>query len=96
MSDKNTLTEQDRARYASIIDGFRSDIAETNGFAGTRIYTSTKRRDHHCVLSDDDIRAIRADARTLEELSAEYGVAPASIWRIKKRTTYRHVTEHQQ
>ena len=42
-------------------------------------------------LSDDDIRAICADARYYKEISAQYGVSVPTVWGIKHRYIYAHV-----
>lgn len=42
-------------------------------------------------LTDDDVRAIRADARLLDEIAADYGVSRSLIWRIRTRKSWKHV-----
>jgi hypothetical protein len=40
---------------------------------------------HGCKLTDDDVRAIRADGRPQREIAAEYEINPATVCRIRNR-----------
>lgn len=42
-------------------------------------------------LSEDDVRAIRKDPRSLNDLAAVYGVDMKQIHRIKRRENWKHV-----
>jgi hypothetical protein len=42
-------------------------------------------------LTPDQVRAVRADARSSRQLAAVYGLAGANIRRIRRRETYRSV-----
>lgn len=42
----------------------------------------------HRKLTDDQIRAIRADRRKLREIASEYGVAVSTVWAIRRRASW--------
>lgn len=42
-------------------------------------------------LSEDDVRAIRADSRAVRVIAADYGVSNPTIHGIKARRTWKHV-----
>lgn len=44
-------------------------------------------------LTEDDVRAIRKDNRTLVSIAADYGVTFALIGAIKRRRIWKHVRE---
>jgi hypothetical protein len=51
-------------------------------------------RNYNTNFTEDDIRTIRlrlSSGETCVHISADYGVVPATIWRIKKRKNWRHV-----
>jgi hypothetical protein len=58
-----------------------------------------KKRERHPIgmahgrakLTEDDVRAIRADIRSQAQLSKLYGVTKTNIYSIKRRETWKHV-----
>lgn len=51
-----------------------------------------KGTDHHAAkLTEADVRAIRADARLLALVAADYGMCFQSIWNIQQRKTWKHI-----
>ena len=42
-------------------------------------------------LTEDQVRAIRADTRTYRAIAADYAIVPSAIHQIKTRKTWRHV-----
>ncbi|WP_107327480.1 HNH endonuclease [Agrobacterium pusense] len=48
--------------------------------------------DHHDVkLTEDEVRAIRADGRKQRDIAADYGVSQSAIMMIKTRRNWRHL-----
>jgi hypothetical protein len=43
------------------------------------------------ALTEDDVRAIRADSRPQRSIAASYGISQPAVWQIKKRRTWTHV-----
>lgn len=43
-------------------------------------------------ITEDDVRAIRADSRYQAVIAAEYGISQTGVGRIKNNLTWRHVT----
>lgn len=70
-------------------------------FLGTRTENAADRdakqrqargtRNHSAKLTDDDVRAIRADPRGVRRLSKAYGVAQTTIGNIKRGTAWKHI-----
>lgn len=50
-------------------------------------------RSHQRRLTDDQVRAIRKDDRTLRELSEEFGLSKAAIFNAREGINYRDVTQ---
>lgn len=48
-------------------------------------------KNYSSKLTDEQIRAIRADNRTLKEIAEEYGVGKGTIGDIKNRKCWKHV-----
>lgn len=44
-------------------------------------------------LTEDDIRAIRSDMRTQREIAKAFGIAQTPVSQIKRRITWKHVTD---
>ena len=42
-------------------------------------------------LTDDDVRAIRSDARTSPPIAADFGITPTQVRRIKAGLVWRHI-----
>lgn len=49
-------------------------------------------RHHSAKLTDEQVRAIRIDARTYRAIAAEYGISPPAICRIKSGKQWGHVS----
>lgn len=48
---------------------------------------------HHLThLTEDDVRAIRASLNPARTLAVMYGTDPKTIWRIRRRQTWKHVS----
>lgn len=45
-------------------------------------------------LSDDDVRAIRADQRPQTKIAAQYGISQSNVSQIKARKTWVHVDDY--
>lgn len=48
-------------------------------------------RGKKAVLTERDVRAIRASSLQLVDLAKMYGVQKAAIWKVRQRVTWRHV-----
>jgi len=46
----------------------------------------------HAKLTEEQVRQIRADNRSLKNIGASYGIAFTTVAHIKKNRTWRHVT----
>ena len=44
-------------------------------------------------LSDDDVRAIRADTRPQTQIADQYGISQSNVSQIKTRATWAHVSD---
>ena len=42
-------------------------------------------------LTEDEVRAIRASKDTNRDLAEAYGIAPAYVWQVRNRKTWKHV-----
>lgn len=80
-------------------DNVRDATAKRRMAAGPRHGSHTKpdtvRRGtahHGAKLSEDDVRAIRADTRTYKQIAAAYGLHPMYVFAIRHRRTWRHVS----
>jgi hypothetical protein len=47
---------------------------------------------HVAKLTEDQVRAIRADQRCYSTIASEYGVTTANIYSIRKRRSWKHLT----
>lgn len=45
----------------------------------------------HAKLTEDDVRAIRADPRPQRQIARDYGVGQFCVWSIKQRRHWRHL-----
>ena len=50
-----------------------------------------KRRAAIRALTDDQVRAVRVDERSLREIAFEYRVSAVAIWNAKQHLTYKDV-----
>jgi hypothetical protein len=46
---------------------------------------------HKAILTEDDVRAIRADPRKQHEIAAQYGISRVNVSVIKSRKNWKHV-----
>lgn len=50
-----------------------------------------RKRRSRWKLTEDQVRAIRADYRAQRKVARDYGVAENTIWQIRNRLTHKHV-----
>jgi hypothetical protein len=50
-------------------------------------------RSHQRRLTDEQVRAIRADRRPLHKLAEEYGLSKAAIFNAREGINYKDVTQ---
>jgi hypothetical protein len=49
-------------------------------------------RNRHAVLDENPLRAIRADERPRGMVAADHGVSKLTVWEIRTRRTWKHLT----
>jgi len=47
---------------------------------------------HTAKITEDIVRAIRQDDRTLQAIASEYDISFGQVWKIKNRKSWRHVS----
>ena len=45
----------------------------------------------HAKLTDDQVRAIRADTRSNKQIAADHGITPSNVYWVKTGATWKHV-----
>lgn len=79
--------EPSNCRWAIAAEQTANRRAQTN-FEHLRLGESH----HNTTLTEQQVREIRIDLRPQADIAAEYGVAQATIGRIKRRETWKHVS----
>lgn len=83
LDDDKRNNRIDNLAWQTPAENIRQQIDRRRHVHGTRTHT--------CVLSESDVRAIRADQRTLQSIAATYGISFGQVWKIKNRLSWRHV-----
>lgn len=78
--DTPTCVEPSHLRYGDTADNAHDRKIRLRGVIGTR--------NHNAILSEDQVRAIREDARPSREVGADYGVAGRTVRNIRTRRTW--------
>lgn len=67
--------------------------AACRGISWTHLPMPETRPIRRSSLTNDDVYAIRADARGQTEIAKHYGTSQATVWRIKTRQAWSHLPE---
>lgn len=81
--DVRICVNPDHLKLGTQADNIADKMAKGREARGTRVCTAK--------LTDDLVRKIRADPRTLDVISSEYGMDRNHIWRIRRRISWKHV-----
>jgi hypothetical protein len=78
-------------------DNMADMVAKGRSASGDRSWshqhpeTQRGEQNGHSILTEDQVRAIRADTRSQAAIGADYGIAQAHVSRIKLRQNWKHV-----
>jgi len=81
--DKPNCINPLHLRIGSHADNVADKVAKSRQPMGMRHYRS--------VLTNDDVRAIRASNKNLGELSRQFGISRGGILKIRNRESWKHV-----
>lgn len=73
----------DHLKLGSQVENLKDMIEKGRDAKGSKLPQSK--------VTEDDVRKIRKDKRTLKEISNQYGISQSSVSMIKSKRTWRHV-----
>lgn len=72
---------------------FLGTVAENNADMKAKSRHARGEKINTAKLTEGQVRAILTDPRPLGEVSKAYGICPQSVWKIRKRQSWKHVTQ---
>lgn len=75
-----------------LVVGSQTDNVTDMDERGRRKTVSKRGSQHHnAKLTEDDVRAIRADTRSGPKVAADYGITKENVYYIKNRKAWKHI-----